>query len=265
MCVCTPICFTVSFQHFFSINTEKYFALCSPQAKPTPQSAPSTPMQTPEKSLINAPPNAAIVSRSISMPVENDVHLPANSSAPVFYTLSPAPALPQASTPSPTPADTKHGDGRTTPGGGAVPQGSSEDEIDGHRKKKKGGGGGSKSMRRKDQKVKPIPEGQASPEKEELGESVLDILSTEPGEGGGRDDVLSISEIEACPLGWWMCVTNVGGNVMAFNFNLTLPEEALKVCVWMCDVCVWGIYVYLLSLAYCICVCGCTASRALYV
>eukprot|EP00731_Ephydatia_muelleri_P032242 Em0023g749a len=224
-------CNSVSFQHFFSINTEKYFALCSPQAKPTPQSAPSTPMQTPEKSLINAPPNAAIVSRSISMPVENDVHLPANSSASVFYTLSPAPALPQASTlstPSPTPADTKHGDGRTTPGGGAVPQGSSEDEIDGHRKKKKGGGSGSKSMRRKDQKVKSIPEGQASPEKEELGESVLDILSTEPGEGGGRDDVLGISEIEACPLGWWMCVTNVGGNVMAFNFNLTLPEEALK-------------------------------------
>ncbi|KAL5457570.1 hypothetical protein EMCRGX_G034841 [Ephydatia muelleri] len=139
-------CNSVSFQHFFSINTEKYFALCSPQAKPTPQSAPSTPMQTPEKSLINAPPNAAIVS---------------SRHKAWGWTDDPR-------------------------GRGAVPQGSSEDEIDGHRKKKKGGGSGSKSMRRKDQKVKSIPEGQASPEKEEL------------------------------------------GNVMAFNFNLTLPEEALK-------------------------------------
>ena len=221
-------CNSVAFQRFFSIDTDKYFALCntSPQAKFTPQlssqSAPTTPIQTPDKVLINAPQNVTTLSRSSSVPAENNIRLPANSTAPVMYlplsSPSPASAPPQPSTSASTPVEVHHVDGSTTPGG-------SEDETDGHRGKKKRKGDSHKK------KVKPITEEQVTPEKEEIGELVLDVLSTEPqGEVGATaaGTMLGISDIQACPFGWWMCVANVGGSVMAFNFNLTLPKEALK-------------------------------------
>ena len=136
-----------------------------------------------------------------------------------------------------------HVDGSTTPGG-------SEDETDGHRGKKKRKGDSHKK------KVKPITEEQVTPEKEEIGELVLDVLSTEPqGEVGATaaGTMLGISDIQACPFGWWMCVANVGGSVMAFNFNLTLPKEALKVCM-----CVYGVCMHVcVCVPVCVCMCVC--------
>ena len=115
----------------------------------------------------------------------------------------------------------------------------SEDDIDGHRSKKHTHhrhkiGDNTKTNKKK---VKPIAEEQVADR--ENGDLTLNIQSTELEEVESQpiensDSRFSVSEVQTCLFGWWLCVANVGGDVMAFNFSLAVPEEALKVCVCVC-------------------------------
>ena len=235
----------VDFQHFISIDTEKYFTYHDPSLQIS-SSPPCTPVQMPEKSLSTGSNGVASISRAMSSHTDVAVQLPASSSASVFYT-SLSPTQNPTTNPLQAVAVAPSGPGQVAAptGGEDLPREISpepEDTTDGHRPKKKHRNKGentTKTTRRKEHKVKAIPEDQVAGRES----NVLSFVSAEPEvveskSAETKDNVFSISEIQTCMFGWWMCVANVGGSVMAFNFNLATPEEALKVCVcvWMCGV-----------------------------